>query len=178
MGKNKEIISELSNPKILENLFGNPNWSWIWLVMRLYLGINWFKAGIAKVGNPVWTGEKAGVAVNGFLNGALVKTTGEHPSVQAWYGWFVENLALPNAKIFSYLVAYGELLVGIALILGIFTGLAAFFGGFMNLNYLLAGTVSTNPLMLVMAFLLMIAWRAAGWFGLDRWVIPKLFSKK
>jgi thiosulfate dehydrogenase [quinone] large subunit len=44
-------------------------------------------------------------------------------------------------------VAYGELIVGIALLFGAFTGVAAFFGLFMNLNYLLAGTVSINPIL-------------------------------
>jgi hypothetical protein len=48
-------------------------------------------------------------------------------------------------------------------ILGIFTGLAAFFGAFMNMNYLLPGTVSTNPILLVFAVLLMLAWKTAGW---------------
>jgi thiosulfate dehydrogenase [quinone] large subunit len=44
----------------------------------------------------------------------------------------------------------------------------------MNLNYLLAGAVSTNPLLLMAAVLLILAWRTAGWFGLDRWALPAL----
>ncbi len=68
----------------------------------------------------------------------------------------------------------GELLVGIALILGLFTGIAAFFGGFMNMNYLLSGSIAINPIMLLLAFLLITAWRTAGWWGADRWVLPAL----
>lgn len=69
--------------------------------------------------------------------------------------------------VWGYVVTYGEILVGVALILGIFTGMAAFFGSFMNMNYLLAGTVSTNPMLLILAALLVLAWKTAGWWGLD-----------
>jgi thiosulfate dehydrogenase [quinone] large subunit len=61
-----------------------------------------------------------------------------------------------------------------ALIVGTFTEIAAFFGAFMNMNYLLAGTVSTNPILLVIALLLVLAWKTAGWWGLDRWLLPTL----
>ncbi len=71
-------------------------------------------------------------------------------------------------------MSFGELLVGIALILGLFTGIAAFFGSFMNMNYLLAGTVSSNPILFVIATFLVLAWKTAGWWGLDRWVLPAL----
>ena len=71
-------------------------------------------------------------------------------------------------------MSWGEFLVGMALILGLFTGIAAFFGSFMNMNYLLAGTVSTNPILLVVALLLVLAWKTAGWWGLDRWLLPAL----
>jgi thiosulfate dehydrogenase [quinone] large subunit len=83
-------------------------------------------------------------------------------------------VVLPNTIAWGYLVSWGEFLVGIALILGIFTGLAAFFGAFMNMNYLLAGAVSTNPILLVIAILLMLAWKTAGWWGVDRWLLPAL----
>jgi thiosulfate dehydrogenase [quinone] large subunit len=72
------------------------------------------------------------------------------------------------------MVTFGEILVGIALILGLLTGIAAFFGGFMNASYLLAGTVSTNPFLFILATWLVLAWRVAGWWGLDRWALPLL----
>lgn len=81
---------------------------------------------------------------------------------------------LPNAALFSHLVAWGELLVGVGLILGAFTGVAAFFGAFMNMNYLFAGAVSTNPFMFLIQLLLILAWRVAGWYGLDRYLLPML----
>jgi uncharacterized membrane protein YphA (DoxX/SURF4 family) len=45
---------------------------------------------------------------------------------------------------------------------------------FMKMSYLLAGTVSVNPVLLMGAVLLVLAWRNAGWYGLDRWVLPAL----
>jgi thiosulfate dehydrogenase (quinone) large subunit len=157
-------------------LFRSKYFAWVWLILRVYVGWIWLQAGLEKIKNPVWAGEKAGIAVNGFLTGALAKTSGAHPDVQSWYAVFIKDFALPNATIFSYLVSYGEVVAGAALIIGAFTGIAAIFGGLMNLSYLLAGTVSINPLMLVVQIFLMIAWRTAGFIGLDRFIVPKIFS--
>jgi thiosulfate dehydrogenase [quinone] large subunit len=165
----------LKEPAVSRVLFADPRLAPLWLLLRLYVGYEWLSAGWGKITNPagVWVGEKAGVAVSGFLNGALAKTGGDHPDVAGWYAWFVQNVALPNAAAFSYTVAYGELLVGTALVLGLFTGIAAFFGGFLNANFLLAGTVSSNPLLFILATWLVLGWRVAGWWGLDRWVLPR-----
>jgi thiosulfate dehydrogenase [quinone] large subunit len=167
-------ILRLQDPPVARALFGQPRWAWIWLILRLYAGYEWLQASLGKISNPAWTGAKAGTAITGFVNGALQKTGSAHPDVQGWYGWFLQHVVLPNAAAWSYLIAIGELLVGIALILGLFTGLAAFFGAFMNINYLLSGTVSSNPILLAIAMLLVLAWKTAGWWGLDRWVLPAL----
>jgi len=167
-------VEHLEDPPIARALFGNVRFAWIWLILRVYLGWQWFQAGWGKVGNPAWTGDKAGVALTGFVQGALQRAAGEHPDVQSWYAAFLQNFVLPNAKLFSFLVVAGEVLVGIALILGVFTGIAAFFGTLMNANYLLAGAVSTNPILFAIASFLLLAWKTAGWWGLDRWVLPAL----
>src|SRR5690606_32166609 len=93
--------------------------------VRVWLGWQWLQAGLHKVGAPAWTGEDAGTAVARFVNGALAKAAGENPVVQGWYASFLERFVVPNTKLFGHLVAYGELLVGIGLILGAFTGFAA-----------------------------------------------------
>lgn len=167
-----QYIENLDAAPVLKQLFEKIRWSWVWIIPRVYMGWAWLHAGLGKVGNPAWTGENAGAAVTGFVAGALQKTGGEHPDVQAWYGWFLENLVSPNTKVFGYMVAWGEVLVGIGIILGALTGIAAFFGVLMNVNYLLAGTVSTNPVLLLIGLFLILAWRTAGWWGLDRWLLP------
>jgi len=165
---------QIAEPPIARFLFADTRLAPLWTIIRLYLGYEWLMAGWGKLTNPagVWVGAKAGTAVTGFIEGALEKTSGDHPDVSGWYATFLQQVALPNAVLFSYLVTFGELLVGVALILGLLTGIAAFFGGFMNANFLFAGTVSTNPLLLLLAILIILAWRVAGYWGLDRWVLP------
>src|SRR3990167_9121143 len=161
-------------------LFSDKRSAWLWLVIRLDLGYEWLMAGRGKVPSPAWVGENAGAGLSGFLGGALKKTAefGQpapapcHPDVQMWYAWFVQNVALPNAQVFSYMVAYGELLVGIALILGFLVGVSAFLGMFMNLNFMLAGSVSINPIWFTLGLGLLFAWRIAGHIGLDRYALP------
>ena len=169
-----QYVTRLEDPPVAKALFDNVNLSWLWLILRLYAGWQWIQAGGAKIGAEAWTGANAGAALTGFVRGALDQTGGAHPNVQAWYAAFLENVVLPNAAFWGYLVAWGELLVGIALIAGLFTGIVAFFGAFMNINYLLSGAVSTNPILLLIEIFLILAWKTAGWWGLDRWVLPAL----
>lgn len=165
---------QIPEPKLSRLLFADTCASWVWLILRLYVGYEWFMAGWGKLGNPAWVGPQAGTAIQGFFAGALQKMSGPHPDVSGWYGYFISNFAAHHAIFLSYLVTYGEVAVGIGLILGAFTGVAAFFGVFMNLNYLFAGTISTNPFLLFIQLFLILAWRNAGWFGLDRWLLPWL----
>lgn len=165
---------EISEPKVSRVLFGDTRTSWIWLILRVYVGWEWVSAGLEKLASPTWVGSQAGVALNGFLMGALSKASGTNPAVSSWYASFLSNVVVQHLALFSYMVTYGELLVGFALILGVFTGIAAFFGAFMNFNYLLAGTVSINPVLFLIELFLILAWRNAGWLGLDRWLLPML----
>jgi thiosulfate dehydrogenase [quinone] large subunit len=119
-----------------------------------------------------WTGEKAGTALTNFLHKAITLTEGTHPEVSSWYASFLREAVLNNASFFSHLVAWGEFLAGIALIVGCFTSIAAFSGIAMNMSYLLAGTSSINPQMLIGEILLLIGGWNSGKWGLDHWIIP------
>lgn len=154
-------------------LFSSTRSAWIWLILRLYLGYEWLKSGVHKITSDAWTGSNAGAAVQGFVTGALEKSA-IGKDVPGWYASFLESVVLPNAKLFSYMVAYGEVLVGLGLVLGLLTGIAAFFGGLMNASFLFAGTVSMNPLFFILATWIVLAWKVAGWYGLDRWALPLL----
>ena len=161
-------------PQISKFLFASKYMAPFWTVVRVYLGWLWLQAGWHKVTDPKWVGADAGTAISGFLKRAVGLSQGESPSVTGWYAWMIENLFLPMATFMSYIVAFGELLVGIALIVGLLTGAAAFFGGLMNVAFLLAGTLSSNPIMFFLATWLVLAWRIAGYYGLDYWVLPLL----
>lgn len=148
----------------------------VWTILRVYVGWQWLSSGLGKTfgsGSAVWVGPKAGTAITGFLKGALAKTTGAHPDVQWWYGGFISDIALPNATLFSYIVAWGEVLVGVGLILGFLTTIALFAGILMNFNYLFAGTVSTNAFLLLLEALLIWAGAAAYYWGIDRAFLPR-----
>lgn len=153
-------------------LFVNPKNAPFWLLVRLYVGYEWLMAGSEKIANTAWFGGDAGAALTGFVQGALAKTTGLHPSVQGWYAAFLEGVVLPNVTVWSNAIALGELFVGLGLIVGLFTGVAAFFGLFMNLNFMLSGTVSTNPILFVLALGIFLARRTAGRIGLDHYALP------
>ncbi len=173
MQKAKNTGIQIPEPALSRFLFADTRLAWLWIVIRLYVGWEWVTAGYEKITGG-WVGAKAGTALIGFLQGALVKASGAHPDVQSWYGIFLKQIIIPHAVGFSYVVSFGELAVGIALIIGIFTGIAAFFGAFMNMNYLLAGTVSINPILFLLELFLILAWRVAGWYGFDRWLLPLL----
>jgi thiosulfate dehydrogenase [quinone] large subunit len=72
------------------------------------------------------------------------------------------------------LVAVGETAIGICLTLGLFTGVMAFLGVVLNLSFMFSGSAGVNPAFAIVGLLLVLAWRNAGWYGLDRWVLPRI----
>jgi thiosulfate dehydrogenase [quinone] large subunit len=148
--------------------------AWLWFVVRLYVGWEWISASWEKLHSAAWVGAKAGVALTGFVHGALAKTTGAHPDVQWWYGAFLRSAVLPHAMVWSHFVAWGELFVGIAFIAGFLVGISALFGMLMNFNYMLAGTVSINPILFMLGIWLVLAWRISGYWGADYYALPLL----
>lgn len=166
--------SQIPEPNVTRFLFADTRMAPVWLLVRVYLGFLWFMAGFGKLSEPGWITGGPGAAVAGFAQGAIQQATGEHPQVTGWYAGFLENVVVPNAAIFAYLVTFGEILVGLALITGLATGIAAFFGGLMNASFIFAGTAGANPLMFILAISLMLSWRVAGYWGLDRWVLPAI----
>jgi thiosulfate dehydrogenase (quinone) large subunit len=171
------LRSESSNerfpePAISRFFLASAGSAVLWFVVRMYVGSEWFLAGWEKATSPAWG--TSGKALSGFVAGALAKTSGPNPSVQGWYAWFLQHVVLPNVGLFSFLVTWGEVAVGVGLLLGILTGIAAGFGVLMNLNYLLAGTVSINPVLGVLGLFLVLSWRVCGWIGIDRWLLPAL----
>ncbi len=169
-------------PSLLNRLFTDVRAAWLWLPLRLWLGYQWLEAASHKVGNPAWT--ETGVALKGFWTNAVsVPEGGRAPIAFDWYRSFIQALLDAEAYTwFAKLIAYGELLIGIALIVGALVGVTAFFAAFMNWNFMMAGSASTNPLLFVIAIGLLLAWRVAGLVGVDyalfnRERLAGLFSK-
>ncbi len=165
---------EIEGPAFARFLFSNSRAGLVWLPIRLFLGFSWFEAGWHKFTGTGWL--DGGAALAGYWKAAIaVSDTGKGPITYDWYREFINFLLQGGHQTwFAPLVVFGELAVGIALIFGLLTGFAAFFGAFMNMSYLLAGTASTNPIMFGLAMGLIMAWKVAGYYGLDRWLLPRL----
>jgi thiosulfate dehydrogenase [quinone] large subunit len=119
---------------------------------------------------------QVGDAVAGFAKGALASgTKGAHPDVAySWYVNFLEWVRDSGHTVLGPLVAIGEITIGVLLILGLFTGIVAFLGAILNFSFVFAGSAGVNPAMIIVGVLLVLAWRNAGWYGLDRFALPRL----
>jgi thiosulfate dehydrogenase [quinone] large subunit len=148
----------------------------LWLAVRLWLGYEWLNAGYQKIWgsehSAFWFGN--GVAVKGFATaGVLGSASGKSGASYGWWAGFLHNFVIPNASWIGKLVALGELLIGVALILGLLTGVAAFAGLLLNLTYMFSGSAGVNPMFAIASVFLILAWRNAGSIGLDRFIVGR-----
>ncbi|MGB8647503.1 MAG: DoxX family protein [Anaerolineae bacterium] len=164
--------TQIPESPIARFLFADTRMAIVWLIVRVYLGIQWLQAAQHKITDPGWT--QTGDALKGFWLGA-VATTPKPVIAFDWYRQFLQFMIDTQSYTwFSKVVVAGEVLVGVCLILGAFTGIAAFFGGLMNWNFMMAGSASTNPLLFLVAVVIILAWKTAGYYGLDRVLLPIL----
>jgi len=162
---------EIQDPPLARFLFSDKRSAWLWLVVRVWLGIQWIDAASHKISDPAWV--QTGAALKGFWQGAVkIPDTGRPAIAFDWYREFLSFLLRNETYTwFGKVVAYGELLIGIGLIIGAFVGIAAFFGAFLNWNFVMAGAASSNGLLLVLAVLLIMAWKVAGYIGADFYLL-------
>ena len=163
-----------SDPPIARWLFGDTRSAFFWLFVRLWLGAQWLTSGWGKAGNPKWV--ETGEALQAYwANAVKIPETGRPPISFDWYRGFIQFM-LENEWYtwFAKFVAYGEILIGIGLIVGAFVGVAAFFGALLNWNFIMAGSASTNGMLLLAAVLLIMAWKVAGYMGADRVLFSRL----
>jgi thiosulfate dehydrogenase (quinone) large subunit len=161
----------IQDPPLVHKILSDPRAGWIWFALRIWLGWQWISSAESKIFNPAWVG--GGAALKGYwTNQVVIPETGRAPIAFDWYRSFIQMLLDGGHYVwFAKLVAYGELLIGIALIVGAFTGIAAFFGAFMNWNFMMAGSASTNPMLFVIALGLIMAWKVSGYIGADYFLL-------
>ena len=168
-------VTVVQEPPFSRFLFNDIRTAPLWFLIRLYVGWAWIDAGLHKLQDPAWT--QTGTALKGFWT-SIVKTPPDvaKPAITYdWYRGFIQFLLDNQAYTwFAKVVASGEFLVGVALILGIFTGFAALTGAFMNMNFMLAGSASSNPVLFLLAVLILMGWKVAGVIGVDRFLLPIL----
>jgi thiosulfate dehydrogenase (quinone) large subunit len=167
---------EIEGPAFARFLFNNSRAGIFWLPIRLFLGFQWLEAGWHKFTGEGWM--DGGGALAGYWANAIkipAEGQGRPPITYEWYRDFITFLANGHHETwFAPLITFGEMAVGLGLILGCLTGIAAFFGALMNMSFLLAGSASVNPVMFALAIGLILAWKVAGYYGLDRWLLPML----
>lgn len=180
-GVHLPMADSLIHPSMTPEQFTEPRWArflfasqaaaWLWLLLRLYLAYVFIPAGWGKITSGKWLfGD--GSPIMGMVGGAA-----SAEGTPGWYVWFLQNVVEPNASLFATLVALGEFAVGLGLLVGLLTGIAAFFAVFMSGNFVLAGSLGSNPTIIIFGLFLVMAWRNAGWIGLDRWFIPYMHRR-
>lgn len=165
---------EVPDPPFARLLFADTRSAAIWLPIRMFVGWQWLNSGWGKLGNPAWM--DTGEALRGFWESAVrIPETGRPPITYEWWRGFLQFMLDNGAWTwFSKVIVIGELAVGLGLITGTLVGIAAGGGAFMNLAFLLSGTASSNPVLLFLQVFLIMAWKVAGWIGLDRFLLPLL----
>jgi thiosulfate dehydrogenase [quinone] large subunit len=166
---------QIEGPGFARFLFNNRAAGLFWLPIRVFVGLSFLDAGLHKLSDPGWT--QGGSSLLGFWQHAVAVP--EAPARAAitydWYRDFIQFLININAEPwFAWLVLLGEIAIGVGLIFGVLTGIAAFFGALMNMSFLLAGSASTNPVLFTFGIGLMLAWKVAGYYGVDRYLLPAL----
>ncbi len=162
------------NIRLADWLYRSTPASVIWLVARLWLGYGWLHAGYEKLWGSLhavfWNGAGVkGLAAAGVAGSTAGKGAG---ASYGWWAGFLHNVVIPNASWIAKLVAVSEFTIGVLLILGLFTGAAAAAGLSLNLVYMFSGSDTVNPAFAAVAVLLILAWRNAGYLGLDRFALP------
>lgn len=145
-----------------------------YLGLRLFLAYEWLEAGIHKVTDPKWVG--TGEALQAYWQRAVaIPEQGRPPITYPAYRSFIQFMLDNNWHTwFASLVAWGEVLVGLGLLVGGLVGIAVFFALLMNFSFLYAGSTSSNPTHILLEIVLLFGWRVAGWWGVDQVLLPRI----
>lgn len=150
-----------------------------WLAaLRIVVGLYFVKSLVTKMGVVFVAGFIPLPATSArwieVMPKIVAKQASENPI--GWYKHFLEHVVLPHSTLFAHLTAWGETAVGIGLMLGLLTGVAALIGLVLVTNYGLA-TQWMSPgqqgFHLVL-FVLMLAFffaRAGRVWGVDGWFV-------
>jgi len=145
-----------------------------YLGVRLFLAYEWLEAGLHKVTDPKWVG--TGEALQAYWQRAVaIPEQGRPPITYPAYRSFIQFMLDNNWHTwFASLVAWGEVLVGLGLLVGGLVGFAALFGLLMNFAFLYAGSTSSNPTLILLEIMVLFGWRVAGWWGVDQVLLPRI----
>ena len=164
MEKLLELIgnpSKVQTPRTLRWLQQSKSAALVWTAMRIWLGVVWIQAGVAKL----WGAENPGFMHNG---GAGVAGFASHgAAAYSWWGSFLHSFVVPNAGWIGVVVAVSEFAIGICLALGFLTPLAALGSLALLFTYVMSGTASVCAFYALFAIVLLAMWKTSSWIGVD-----------
>lgn len=165
---------QTEDPHFWRLLTGNVYWALLWLPLRFYIGRDWLAAGEEKLRGTGWM--DGGASLKGYwTNATAIPQTGRPAITYGWYRDFLHYMLVHDWYTwFAKLIAIGEFLVGLGMLVGALVAIAAFFGTLMNMTYLLAGSTSSNPVLFGLTVFVILGWKVVGYWGIDRWLLPVL----
>jgi thiosulfate dehydrogenase [quinone] large subunit len=153
--------SKVSLPRPLYRLQRSKSAALVWTAMRVWLGVMWLQAGVAKL----WGAENPAFLHN---NGAGVAGFASHGvAAYSWWASFLHTFVVPNAGWIGITVALAEFSVGVCLALGLFTPLAALVSLALLFTYVMSGTASVCAFYAFFAIVILATWRTSSWIGVD-----------
>jgi thiosulfate dehydrogenase [quinone] large subunit len=152
--------SERRNPRAWGRLKESKVMAIGWTAMRVWLGIMWIQAGASKL----W-GKESAAFIHGGSGVAGFAAHGK--AAYTWWGSFLHGFVVPNADWIGIVVAVAEFAIGVALVAGLFTRLAALGSLVLLFTYVMSGTASTCAFYALFAIVILAMWQTASWIGVD-----------
>ena len=144
----------VSRARLATRIEGSPGWV---VFIRLFIGIGWLRAVAEKLIEPAW---RDGTEIIAFVDGYSLWTLG-------WYRPIVDNLVLPNIRVILVILIAAQIFAALTLLSGRLLAYGVGVGIFMNLNFLVAGSVDPNVFYLLaqgaIAFWLVESGTASKW---------------
>ncbi len=165
---------DMKNPGIIRFLFNDPRMAPVWAIVRVLVGVQWLRIAIPKLSDPAWV--EGGAIVRGFWENQVIFNEGGRNAI--YYDWYRDflNFMIENEvyRAFGVILPVLEVTIGVLFILGAFVGLVGLGAGFLHVNYLLAGSAGQNAILFPAAVLLIAAWKIAGYYGLDYFIMRRV----
>ncbi len=130
--------------------------------LRLFIGLGWIRAAIEKLIDPHW---HDGSKLLAFFDAQIMGGYVVFPAYQS----LMEGVFTQQVVFMSWLVAVGQLLVGIGILTGTLTSVALIAAIFLNMNFMFAGRVNPSAFYLIIQMVLLQS-KAGQFWGLDPWL--------
>jgi NADH dehydrogenase len=162
---------------------GKTRGYWV-AILRVFLGVMWLIEGITKVANgwlkpgnifivPV---DGATAATGEAAGGAAAAAVTQVPLLAqplGIYTWIVDTFVSKAPFFFQSVIVLAEIAIGLALVGGLFTAVAAVVSIGLSLMFIIGAMAGKEVLWYIAASIVMIG-GAGRAFGLDYWVMPWL----